>query len=97
MALEIVWSTRAENGYDKIIRYLVEEWTDKEISNFIKETKLFLSLMEKNPKLLQPSRFRKNVYRGPMNPLTIVTYRVKPRKQQIELLNIRSSKQKPVR
>lgn len=97
MALEIAWSTRAENGYDKIMRYLAEEWTDKEISNFINETRLFLSLLEKNPKLLQPSRFRKNVYRGPMNPLTIVTYRVKPRKQQIELLNIRSSKQQPLR
>ncbi len=97
MALKIVWSKRAENGYDKIIQYLAEEWTDREIRNFIEETRQFLSLLEKNPHLLEQSQVRKNIYRGHMNRLTIVTYRVKPRKKQIELLNVRSSRQKPLR
>lgn len=97
MALKIIWSKRAENGYDKIIQYLEEEWTDREIRNFIKETRQFLSLLERNPHLLEPSQVRKNIYRGPMNRLTIVTYRVKPRKKQIELLNVRSSREKPLK
>ena len=96
MALKIVWSKRAEKGYDKIIQYLAAEWTDREIRNFITETRQFLSLLEKNPCLLEPSKVRKNLYRGPMNRLTIVTYRVRPRKKQIELLNVRSSRQKPL-
>lgn len=29
MALKIVWSKRAENGYDKKIQYLEEEWTGR--------------------------------------------------------------------
>ncbi|WP_083985271.1 type II toxin-antitoxin system RelE/ParE family toxin [Geofilum rubicundum] len=97
MALEIVWSKRAENGYDKILRHLEEEWTEREIRNFINETRQFLSLLEKNPHLLEPSQVRKNIYRGPMNRLTIVTYRVKPRIKLIELLNVRSSRQRPLR
>ncbi len=97
MALKTVWSKRAENGYDKIIQYLAEEWTDREIRNFIEETRQFLSLLEKNPHLLEQSQVRKNIYRAPMNRLTIATYRVKPRKKQIELLNVRSSRQKPLR
>ena len=97
MALKIVWSKRAESGYDKIIRHLEEEWTEREIRNFIDETRQFLSLLEKNPHLLEPSQVRKNIYRGPMNRLTIVTYRVKPRIKLIELLNVRSSRQRPLR
>jgi plasmid stabilization system protein ParE len=97
MALEIVWSKRAENGYDKILRHLEEKWTEREIRNFIDETRQFLSLLEKNPHLLEPTQVRKNIYRGPMNRLTIVTYRVNPRIKLIELLNIRGCRQKPLR
>jgi plasmid stabilization system protein ParE len=75
MALKVVWSKRAESGYDKIIQYLAQEWTDREIRNFIKETRQFLSLLEKNPYLLEPSHIRKNIYRGPMNRPTIIRER----------------------
>jgi plasmid stabilization system protein ParE len=97
MALEVVWTKRAEDGYDRIIKYLEKEWTDREIHNFIEETREFLELLKKNPQLLEPSETRKNVFRGPMNHLTLVTYRIKPRKQKIELLNIRGARQKPLK
>lgn len=96
MALKITWTPRAEQGYDKIIEYLEKNWTDKEISKFIVETKMFLKLLENNPYLLEPSETRKNVFRGPLNRLTVLTYRIKPLKKQIELLNIRSARQKPL-
>jgi plasmid stabilization system protein ParE len=97
MALKVTWTPRAEQGYDKIIKNIEKNWTGREISNFIIETKEFLKLLEKNPYLLEPSQTRKNVFRGPLNRLTILTYRIKPRKNQIELLNIRSARQKPLK
>jgi plasmid stabilization system protein ParE len=97
MGFEVIWTTRAENGYDRIVNYLKEEWTDREIRNFIIETRKFLKLLQNNPHLLQPSASRKNVFRGPMNRLTIVTYRIRPRKKLIEILNIRGSRQKPIK
>ncbi len=97
MGFEVVWTTRAENGFDRIIVYLKKEWTDKEIRNFFQETRKFIKVLENNPHLLQPSPSRKNVFRGPMNRLTIVTYRIRPRKNLIEILNIRGSRQKPIR
>jgi plasmid stabilization system protein ParE len=97
MALEVIWTPRAEKGFDKIIEYLEKNWTDKEISNFIIETKEFLKLLENNPYLLEPSERRKNVFRGPINRLTIVTYRVNSLKNQIQLLNIRSARQQPLK
>ncbi len=95
MALKGTWTPRAEQGYDKIIKHLEKNWTGRGISNFIDETKEFLKLLEKNPYLLEPSDIRKNVFRGPLNRLTIITYRVKPLQNQIELLNVRSARQKP--
>lgn len=93
MALKILWTPQAEKGYDNIINYLAEKWTDREIKSFIQETKQFLDLLSRNPHLLQASLTRKNIYRGPINPLTIVTYRIKPQKKVIELLNIRGARQ----
>jgi plasmid stabilization system protein ParE len=97
MALALVWTKRAIQGYDKIVRYLEQHWTDKEIRNFIHESDDFFMLLSEYPELLQKTSKRKNLYRGPMNKLTIITYRVKPRKQQIELINIRAARQRPLR
>lgn len=95
MALKILWTPQAEKGYDDIINYLADQWTDREIRSFIQETRQFLDLLSRNPHLLQPSLTRKNVYRGPINPLSIVTYRIKPQKKVIELLNVRGARQMP--
>jgi plasmid stabilization system protein ParE len=96
MALEIVWSTRAEKGFDKIVNYLEENWTEREIRIFMEESREFFELLKKNPKMLQASK-KTNLHRGPMNKLTLVTYKVKPRKSQIILVNIRSTSQRPLK
>lgn len=96
MALEIIWSSRAEKGIDKIVKYLEKKWTEKEIKNFMQEVQDFFEILKKNPKMLQSSN-KSNLYRGPMNRLTIITYRIKPRKKQIVLVNIRSARQKPLK
>jgi plasmid stabilization system protein ParE len=97
MALTLVWTKRAEQGYARIVRYLEEEWTDKEVGNFVRETKHFFDLLAENPHMLEPTGNHKNLYRGPINRLTILTYRYKPRKKEIVLVNIRGARQKPQR
>jgi hypothetical protein len=37
MALKIVWLPRADNGLEKVINYLEENWTKKEILNLEKK------------------------------------------------------------
>jgi len=37
MALDIVWTVRAANGFDRIIKHLEKQWTEKEVMNFVKE------------------------------------------------------------
>jgi len=38
MALNIIWSGRAEKGYDRIVSYLIDNWSEKEVRMFIQET-----------------------------------------------------------
>ena len=92
MALKIVWTVRAAKGFHRIIKYLEEQWTEKEVRSFIKETNDFFELLKEHPGILQRSAQKKNIHRGPINRLTILTYRVKPRKKEIEILNIRSAR-----
>ena len=51
MALEIVWSEEAENQLDRIVDYLEENWTEKEIEKFFKR------LEEALKQLSPPSKF----------------------------------------
>jgi len=87
----------AERGYASIISYLNENWTKKEVSSFVRETNHFFDLLKKNPKILEPSKNHKNLFRGPINRLTILTYKYKPRKKEIILVNIRSARKKPLK
>lgn len=97
MALKIVWTKRAIAGYDGIISYLEEEWTEKEVRNFVRQTEEFFKLLSDYPEILQKTERYKNVHRGPINKHTILTYRIKPKQKLIELLNIRSVSKKPLK
>ena len=97
MAFKIVWTKQAAKDYDKIISYLVENWSDKEIKNFIAETDSFFEVLAQHPEILQKSNKRDNICRGPINRLTILIYRIKPIAKEIVLIRIRGSRQRPLK
>ncbi|MBV6643412.1 MAG: type II toxin-antitoxin system RelE/ParE family toxin [Cyclobacteriaceae bacterium] len=97
MALEIVWTKRAESGYAKIIKYLEDHFTEEIIRKFVVQSNQFFELLSEYPEMLESSKKQKYLRRGPINKYTILTYRIKPRKKQIELINIRSSRQMPIK
>jgi plasmid stabilization system protein ParE len=97
VALKIVWTPRAEKGFERIILYLEENWSEREVQSFIRNSFEFFDLLAKQPEILQKSTKQRNVYRGPMDSHNILTYRYRPRKKQIELLNIRSARRKPIK
>lgn len=96
MAFQIIWTKRALAGYDRIIKYLQENWTEKELKSFVIETDKFFDTLVKHPQILQQTNKHKNLYRGPINRLTILTYRINTKNKQIELVNIRGARQKPL-
>ncbi len=56
MALELVWTKRAIAGYDRIINYLQEQWTDKEIVIFIRQSHEFFDLLKRYPEMLEKQK-----------------------------------------
>jgi plasmid stabilization system protein ParE len=59
MAFEIVWTKRAAAGYDNIITYLQENWTDREVENFLISTNKFFETLSIHPEILQKSNKQK--------------------------------------
>jgi plasmid stabilization system protein ParE len=96
MALDIIWTKRAEKGYAEIIDYLSKNFTEKEIRKFVRQTHQFFDLLAQYPQMLGSTQRYKNLHRGPINKYTILTYRVKPKEHQIELINIRSTRKIPI-
>ncbi|MFZ5970924.1 MAG: type II toxin-antitoxin system RelE/ParE family toxin [Bacteroidota bacterium] len=95
MAFEIVWTPRAQKGFEEIVRYLHDNFTEREVENFLNQADDFFKVLSESPEILQQSAKLKNTRRGPINPLTKVTYRVKPRRKPIQLIDIRSTRKRP--
>ena len=51
MALEIVWSKRADNKFDKIIKHLTDEWGKNVTSAFVKKVYDFLDILVEFPEI----------------------------------------------
>jgi len=51
MALEIFWSKRADNKFDKILDYLNSEWGERVASAFVKKVYDFLDVLVEFPEI----------------------------------------------
>ena len=49
MAYRIVWTNRAISNFEKVIRYLRKEWSDKSAHKFTNEFEKQLEIISKNP------------------------------------------------
>jgi len=58
MALVARWSKEAEDTFDEIIKYLEDNWTEKEIRNFVGSANKVIEQIEKNPYQFKASRFQ---------------------------------------
>jgi plasmid stabilization system protein ParE len=95
MALSIFWTERAESGFADIVDYLDYHFTENEVRLFIEEVDDFLGILIVYPELLASTKNIDGVHRGPINAYTIITYRIDHEKNRIEIINLRSSRQKP--
>ncbi len=95
MAVKIIWSNEAEITFEKNIDYLQKNWTDKEISGFIKQTNFILSRIEVNPLMYMASPKSRFIRKAPINKYIILYFRYYISKKQVVLLSFWHSKQNP--
>lgn len=95
MALEILWTNQAIEGFEAIVDYLESHFSEKEVNRFVTQVFDFLDTLKDYPEILESTEHQKNLYRGPINRFTLLTYRINKERKTIELINIRSTRQKP--
>jgi len=96
MALKIVWTPQADEGLDKVIDFLEEEWTAMEILNLEQNLQDLLNRIRKYPKICPSTGKFKNVHKGLVDKNNYIIYRIQPEKELIEIINFRGTKQKPL-
>lgn len=84
--MEIFWTPKARQTYFKVLNYLDQAWTEKEIQTFILKVGNILDKIRQNPEMFEESRKRKNVRKGLITKHNMLYFRVRPRKNEIHLL-----------
>jgi plasmid stabilization system protein ParE len=94
---EILWTPTAQKSFKKIIDYLEQNWTEREVSNFVNETVYLLSNLKRRPEMCRPSLKRRKVRIGTINRHTQMVFHYQPRKRQIVVLLFWNPKQDPAK
>lgn len=92
MALEIRWTKRAEKSFDKIVRNIEENWSERSAKKFVRKTDKVLRLMSENPNLFPESQ-KKGIRKGLITKQTSVYYKVF--KNIIRLITFWDNRQNP--
>ncbi len=95
MAIVIKWTNEAKQTFDKNISYLTEEWTEREIKNFVKQTNNIISRIAAHPEMYPASRKNSKVRKAAINKYIILYYRYYSIKKDIILLTFWHNKQDP--
>ncbi|WEK36268.1 MAG: type II toxin-antitoxin system RelE/ParE family toxin [Candidatus Pseudobacter hemicellulosilyticus] len=94
---EVLWTDSAKLTFSKIVDYLSEEWTEREVGNFVKHVNDMLSALKSFPEMCRPSQKRKYVRIGILNRHTQMVYHYRPGQKQLTVLLFWNFKQDPSR
>lgn len=97
IVLTVLWSANAKRTYGKIIDYLAESWSKKEIGNLLDRTEKLITVLQQYPEMGRPSVKRRGVRIILLDKHTQMVYYYKPIKKQIILLHFWGMKQNPAK
>ena len=86
--MTIRWTPTARITYFKVLDYLEEAWTKKELQNFVNEVESLIKQIIKDPHMFQASKKKKNVRKGLITAHNTLYYRIKTRKKELEIIII---------
>jgi plasmid stabilization system protein ParE len=95
MALEIHWSKRADQKFDKIIQYLENEWGEKVTTTFVNKVYDFLDNLSMLPNLGTIENKQHNIRGFTISKQVNIFYKVKS--DQIIILDFFDNRQSPKR
>ena len=93
--LQVEWTNSATKSFSKIIEWLNDNWSGKEVNSFIRQTEQFIETIQRHPESCRPSQKRKNVRIGLLNKHTQLVYHYSIRNKKITILLFWPMKQNP--
>ncbi len=94
MALVARWSKEAEDTFDGIIDYLEDNWSEKEIEDFVRKSHKVIGQIENNPYQFKASRFQE-IRKAVITKHNSLFYFVNEDNQIIELYTFWDNRQNP--
>lgn len=92
---KIIWSEEADQNVDAVLDYLENNWSEREVSNFITKLQERISLISEQPKLFPKSELIEGARRSVLTKQITVYYRLYS--QQIEIIYVFDTRQDPDR
>jgi len=89
----LIWSLRAVENLKKIINYLEENWTEKEIKNFSIKLNSYLTIIGKRPKTFPAAKSKQNIRRAVVTKHITLYYKVED--DTIRLIALFDNRQNP--
>jgi plasmid stabilization system protein ParE len=93
MALEIKWSKKADQKFDKILEYLILNWGENVTKNFVKKVYDFLDILAEYPEIGSIENKEKGIRGFTIVKQVNIFYRIKD--QNIILLDFFDNRQDP--
>lgn len=94
MALKIIWTSQAVNGFNKVVDYLEENWTVKEILNLEKSIEQVINQIRINPEQFSTSIKKKFLHKAIIDKNNYLVYKLNKESRTVEIINFRGTKQK---
>ena len=95
MALEIVWTKRADKKFDKILEYLSDEWGDNVSKAFVKKVYDFVEILTEFPEIGTLEYKEKDIRGFVIIKQVSIFYTI--RDNRIIILNFFNNKQSPAK
>ena len=93
--MRVIWSAKARITYFRVLEYLHQNWTKKEIVQFSQKTELLIQAIKKNPGIFPHSLKHKKIRRAIVDKNNSFFYLVDERKREIFILTFFDNRQDP--
>ena len=91
--MEVIWSAKARITYFKVLDYLQENWTKKEMIQFSNRTEVVILALKKNPGIFVRSNKHRNIRKARIDRNNSLFYQVDEKNRKIYLLTFFDNRQ----
>ena len=92
MALQIVWTPEADREFERIIEYLLQEWLEKEVVQFVETTDKIIDYISEYPRMFRKTD-KRNVHEALVTKHNLTVYKIF--KGRIDIITFWDTRQHP--